>query len=58
MGDYPTISARNGGALKVGDFYFCRLGFGAMRLTGAGIWGEPADREAAKELLRRAAREG
>ena len=31
-----------------------RLGFGAMRITGEGIWGEPKDREAAKGVLRRA----
>jgi aryl-alcohol dehydrogenase-like predicted oxidoreductase len=30
------------------------MGFGAMRLTGQGIWGEPPDREAAKGVLRRA----
>ena len=37
-----------GGALKVN-----RLGFGAMRLTGRGIWGEPADRAEALRVLRR-----
>src|SRR5438132_2385169 len=31
-----------------------RLGFGAMRLTGEGIWGWPPDREKAKKVLRRA----
>ncbi|MGA3351813.1 MAG: aldo/keto reductase [Acidimicrobiales bacterium] len=31
-----------------------RLGFGAMRITGSGIWGEPPDREQAKTVLRRA----
>ena len=31
-----------------------RLGFGAMRLTGEGIWGEPKDPEEAKRVLRRA----
>ena len=30
-----------------------RLGFGAMRITGAGIWGEPKDREEAKRVLKR-----
>ncbi len=38
-----------GGQLEIN-----RLGFGAMRLTGDGIWGEPKDREAAKGVLRRA----
>jgi pyridoxine 4-dehydrogenase len=31
-----------------------RLGYGAMRITGDGIWGEPEDRENAKKVLRRA----
>lgn len=31
-----------------------RLGFGAMRITGDGIWGEPKDRNAAKAVLKRA----
>src|SRR5713226_4957018 len=31
-----------------------RLGFGAMRITGEGIWGWPPDRENAKKVLRRA----
>ena len=31
-----------------------RLGFGAMRITGPGIWGDPADRDTAIEVLRRA----
>jgi aryl-alcohol dehydrogenase-like predicted oxidoreductase len=38
-----------GGELEVG-----RIGFGAMRLSGAGIWGDPPDRAAACRLLRRA----
>src|SRR5437660_5408756 len=38
-----------GGVLPVN-----RLGFGAMRLTGEGIWGWPPDRENAKKVLRRA----
>jgi aryl-alcohol dehydrogenase-like predicted oxidoreductase len=36
------------------DLTVNRLGFGAMRLTGPSIWGEPADRDAAKAVLRRA----
>jgi len=31
-----------------------RMGFGAMRITGNGIWGQPADRDEAKAVLRRA----
>jgi pyridoxine 4-dehydrogenase len=36
-----------------GDIEVHRLGFGAMRVTGPGIWGPPPDRDAALELLRR-----
>lgn len=37
-----------------GELTVRRLGFGAMRITGEGIWGWPKDRDAAKRLLRRA----
>jgi aryl-alcohol dehydrogenase-like predicted oxidoreductase len=37
-----------------GDLTVNRLGFGAMRITGPGIWGQPADRDEAKRVLRRA----
>ena len=37
-----------------GDLTVNRMGFGAMRITGKGIWGEPADREQAKAAIRRA----
>lgn len=37
-----------------GDLQIHRLGFGAMRITGEGIWGEPKDPEKAKQVLRRA----
>ncbi len=47
-------SAAAAGTVVVGDRRVNRLGFGAMRLTGPDIWGEPADREAAKAVLRRA----
>jgi aryl-alcohol dehydrogenase-like predicted oxidoreductase len=36
-----------------GDLPVHRLGFGAMRITGPGIWGEPADRDEALRVLRR-----
>jgi len=42
-----------GGELEVG-----RLGFGAMRITGPGIWGEPEDESAARELLRHVVQSG
>ncbi len=42
------------GRFKIGgDLEISRLGFGAMRITGDGIWGEPADREEAVRVLRR-----
>ncbi len=37
-----------------GDMEVNRLGFGAMRITGPGIWGEPRDRNEAKRVLKRA----
>ena len=36
-----------------GDMRVKRLGFGAMRITGKGVWGEPADRDEALRVLRR-----
>jgi pyridoxine 4-dehydrogenase len=36
-----------------GDLPVRRLGYGAMRITGSGVWGEPPDRDGAKALLRR-----
>lgn len=37
-----------------GDLTVTRLGYGAMRLTGDGVWGPPPDRDAARAVLRRA----
>ena len=46
--------ARRSGSFKIGgEFSVNRLGFGAMRVTGAGIWGEPEDRDEAIRVLRR-----
>ena len=47
-------SAGAAGAFDLGDLKVHRLGYGAMRLTGSGVWGEPPDRDAAKAVLRRA----
>jgi pyridoxine 4-dehydrogenase len=44
--------ARNDTFLIGGDLEVFRLGFGAMRITGPGIWGEPAEPEVARRLLR------
>src|SRR5271154_779657 len=37
-----------------GDLHIYRLGYGAMRITGEGIWGEPKDPEKTSQVLRRA----
>jgi len=42
------------GTIAIGDLRVNRLGFGAMRLSGTGIWGDPPDREEALRVLRRA----
>ncbi len=42
------------GTFKLGDSVVHRLGYGAMRLTGKGIWGPPRDRAEAIRVLRRA----
>jgi pyridoxine 4-dehydrogenase len=53
MSDRPTAEAA--GKIDVGgDLTVNRLGFGAMRITGQGVWGPPPDRERAKAALRRA----
>lgn len=49
-----TPSAAPSGVFKIGgDIPVHRLGYGAMRITGEGIWGEPADRDEALRVLRR-----
>ncbi len=48
----PTATAA--GELTLGDMPVRRLGYGAMRITGEGIWGEPEDRDGAIAVLRRA----
>jgi aryl-alcohol dehydrogenase-like predicted oxidoreductase len=53
LGSQPSAAAA--GTIDVGgDLTVNRLGYGAMRITGDGIWGEPKDREQAKAALRRA----
>jgi aryl-alcohol dehydrogenase-like predicted oxidoreductase len=49
------VTARLAGDVSLGkELSVHRLGFGAMRLTGEGIWGPPKDRNAALAVLRRA----
>jgi pyridoxine 4-dehydrogenase len=50
-----TVNAAASGTFAIGgDLTVNRLGYGAMRITGEGIWGEPKDAEGAKKVLRRA----
>ena len=50
-----TATATAAGTIDIGgDLTVNRMGYGAMRITGPGIWGEPPDREQAKAALRRA----
>ena len=49
-----TPSAAGSGTFRIaGDTPVHRLGFGAMRITGPGIWGEPEDRDEAIRVLKR-----
>jgi len=53
MSDSPNAAAA--GTIGIGgDLTVNRMGFGAMRITGPGIWGPPADRDQAKAAVRRA----
>ncbi len=45
--------ARASGQFSLGDTKVTRLGYGAMRITGPGIWGEPKDRKEALRTLKR-----
>jgi len=53
MADKLPPAARSGTFEIGGDLPIHRLGFGAMRITGKGIWGEPEDRDEAIRVLRR-----
>jgi len=55
MTTLATINAAASGTFTIGgDLPIHRLGFGAMRITGKGIWGEPKDPEEVRRVLRRA----
>ncbi len=55
MSEAKSVYAGMAGTIDVGgDLTVNRLGFGAMRVTGDGIWGQPADRDEARAVLRRA----
>jgi pyridoxine 4-dehydrogenase len=51
---HKTPATRSGTFAIGGDVSVHRLGYGAMQLTGPGVWGEPADRSQAISVLRRA----
>ena len=54
--DQPVVAS---GTFRIaGELPVHRLGFGAMRITGQGIWGPPADPEQARAVLREAVRLG
>jgi len=55
MADQTSATAAAAGTIGIGgDLTVNRLGYGAMRITGTGIWGEPPSRDEAKAVLRRA----
>ncbi|MFW2392524.1 MAG: aldo/keto reductase [Alphaproteobacteria bacterium] len=54
MNDINDLDARQAGTFKIGgEIDIHRLGFGAMQITGAGVWGEPEDRPEALRVLER-----
>src|SRR5579863_4161319 len=57
-GQMKAPAGKSGEFLIGSDLRVARLGFGAMRITGKGIWGEPADRAAAIRVVRRAVEMG
>jgi pyridoxine 4-dehydrogenase len=55
MASNGTVNAKDSGTFVIGgDLTVNRLGYGAMRITGDGIWGEPKDVDGARKVLRRA----
>jgi aryl-alcohol dehydrogenase-like predicted oxidoreductase len=55
MSETQVITAKASGTITIGgDLTVNRLGYGAMRVTGPGIWGPPANRAASLATLRRA----
>ncbi|HEU5269087.1 MAG TPA: aldo/keto reductase [Jatrophihabitans sp.] len=54
MSSSNVVTAAGSGTFSIAGKTVHRLGFGAMRITGPGVWGEPADRDEAVAVLRRA----
>src|SRR4051812_45631955 len=48
-----TVTAHAAGTFRLGDQEVRRIGFGAMRITGPGIWGPPEDHDEAIRVLKR-----
>jgi pyridoxine 4-dehydrogenase len=53
LGDSMS-DANASGQVRIGDFVVNRLGFGAMRITGEGVWGPPENHDEAIKVLKRA----
>jgi aryl-alcohol dehydrogenase-like predicted oxidoreductase len=53
MTHQPAVFAHSPSTIHLGDLEVVRLGYGAMRLPGPEIWGEPEDPARAREVLRR-----
>ena len=55
MTDQPPMTAAAAGTIGIGgDLTVNRLGYGAMQITGKGVWGEPTNRDETLAVLRRA----
>ncbi len=48
------MAVSDSGTIELGGKQVARLGYGAMRITGPGIWGPPKDHDEAIRVLRRA----
>ena len=58
MSEHTTTSAAAGTITIGGDLKVNRLGYGAMRIVGKGVWGQPPDPDVAKDVLRHAVADG
>lgn len=55
MANTTAVTAKTSGTFSIGgDLPINRLGYGAMRITGDGVWGEPKDPAGAKKVLQKA----
>src|SRR3954449_7382113 len=53
MGQSGGMSVERSGSIELGGRAVHRLGYGAMRITGPGVWGPPADHDEAVRVLKR-----